>query len=73
MVADMISACKDPNEIRVKFEIKNDFTPEEEEKDRRKNQWTFQWAYNNPNKIFSSDIYRFLLILYILKHKSVDQ
>ncbi|WVZ23113.1 hypothetical protein V8G54_001657 [Vigna mungo] len=37
-VADMIKG-KTPEEIRKTFNIKNDFTPEEEEEVRRENQW----------------------------------
>ncbi|KAG6507490.1 hypothetical protein ZIOFF_032838 [Zingiber officinale] len=40
-VADMIIG-KTPEEIRKMFNIKNDFTPEEEEKVRRENQWAFE-------------------------------
>lgn len=39
-VAMMIKG-KTPEEIRQKFHIKNDFTPEEEEEVRRENQWAF--------------------------------
>ena len=39
-VADMIKG-KTPEEIRKQFNIKNDFTPEEEEEIRRENQWAF--------------------------------
>lgn len=38
-VADYIKACKSPQEIRRKFNIKNDFTPEEEEEIRKENAW----------------------------------
>ncbi|VVB06321.1 unnamed protein product [Arabis nemorensis] len=41
-VADMIAACKSADEIRAKFDIENDFTPEEEEEVRRENQWAFE-------------------------------
>lgn len=41
-VADMIKG-KTPEEIRTTFNIKNDFTPEEEEEVRRENQWAFEW------------------------------
>ncbi|CAN1226654.1 SKP1-like protein 1A [Linum perenne] len=45
-VADMIKADmikgKSPEEIRKIFNIKNDFTPEEEEEVRRENQWAFE-------------------------------
>ncbi|KAG2325473.1 hypothetical protein Bca4012_039999 [Brassica carinata] len=41
-VADMITACKDAAEIRAKFSIPNDFTPEEEAKIDEENQWAFQ-------------------------------
>lgn len=37
-VADMIKGKK-PEEIRKTFNIKNDFTPAEEEEVRRENQW----------------------------------
>ncbi|KAL6978185.1 SCF ubiquitin ligase complex protein SKP1b [Sarracenia purpurea var. burkii] len=40
-VADMIKG-KTPEEIRKLFNIKNDFTPEEEEEVRRENQWAFE-------------------------------
>ena len=38
-VADEIKSCKSPEEIRKRFNIKNDFTPEEEEEVRRENAW----------------------------------
>ncbi|KAL6184144.1 PREDICTED: SKP1-like protein 1B [Fragaria vesca subsp. vesca] len=40
-VADMIKG-KTPEQIRKTFNIKNDFTPEEEEAVRRENQWAFE-------------------------------
>ncbi|CAN0922876.1 SKP1-like protein 4 [Linum grandiflorum] len=40
-VADMIKG-KTPEEIRETFNIKNDFTPEEEAEVRRENQWAFE-------------------------------
>ncbi|XP_074557246.1 SKP1-like protein 1B [Curcuma longa] len=40
-VADMIKG-KTPEEIRKTFNIKNDFSPEEEEEVRRENQWAFE-------------------------------
>ncbi|XP_012088482.1 SKP1-like protein 1B [Jatropha curcas] len=40
-VADMIKG-KTPDEIREIFNIKDDFTPEEEEELRRENQWAFE-------------------------------
>ncbi|GMN28953.1 hypothetical protein TIFTF001_002234 [Ficus carica] len=40
-VADMIKG-KTPEEIRNTFNIRNDFTPEEEEDVRRENQWAFE-------------------------------
>ncbi|KAH0919251.1 hypothetical protein HID58_026911 [Brassica napus] len=40
-VADMIKG-KTPEEIRTTFNIKNDFSPEEEEEVRRENQWAFE-------------------------------
>ncbi|KAK3132801.1 hypothetical protein QOZ80_6AG0527950 [Eleusine coracana subsp. coracana] len=40
-VADMIKG-KTPEEIRSTFNIKNDFTPEEEAEVRRENQWAFE-------------------------------
>ncbi|GLT34413.1 hypothetical protein SLA2020_089300 [Shorea laevis] len=40
-VADMFKG-KTPNEIRKTVHIKNDFTPDEEEKVRRENQWAFE-------------------------------
>ncbi|MEW5304029.1 MAG: hypothetical protein WDW38_003175 [Sanguina aurantia] len=39
-VAQMIKG-KTPEEIRKTFNIKNDFTPEEEDEVRRENQWAF--------------------------------
>jgi S-phase kinase-associated protein 1 len=39
-VANMIKG-KSPEEIRKTFNIKNDFTPEQEEEVRRENQWAF--------------------------------
>jgi S-phase kinase-associated protein 1 len=39
-VADLIKG-KTPEEIRKAFNIKNDFTPEEEAEIRRENQWAF--------------------------------
>lgn len=35
-------AGKTPEEIRKTFNIRNDFTPEEEEEVRRENQWAFE-------------------------------
>lgn len=35
---------KTPEEIRTTFNIKNDFTAEEEEEVRRENQWAFEWS-----------------------------
>ncbi|CAN8234521.1 unnamed protein product [Cochlearia groenlandica] len=40
-VADMIKG-KTPEQIRATFNIKNDFSPEEEEEVRRENQWAFE-------------------------------
>ncbi|XP_019071569.1 SKP1-like protein 1B [Solanum lycopersicum] len=40
-VAEMIKG-KTPEEIRKTFNIKNDFTPEEEEEVRRENAWAFE-------------------------------
>lgn len=40
-VADMIKG-RTPEEIRKTFNIKNDFTAEEEEEVRRENQWAFE-------------------------------
>ena len=39
-VANMMKG-KTPEEIRKTFNIKNDFTPEEEEEVRKENQWAF--------------------------------
>ena len=38
-VAEYIKQCKTPQEIRRRFNIKNDFTPEEEEEIRKENSW----------------------------------
>ncbi|PKA60129.1 SKP1-like protein 4 [Apostasia shenzhenica] len=40
-VADMMRG-KSPAEIRTIFNIKNDYTPEEEEEIRRENRWAFE-------------------------------
>ena len=40
-VADMMKG-KTPEEIRMTFHIKNDYTPEEEEEVRRENSWAFE-------------------------------
>ncbi|KAI3795583.1 hypothetical protein L1987_38239 [Smallanthus sonchifolius] len=40
-VTDMTKG-KSPDEIRKTFNIKNEFTPEEEEEIRRENQWSFE-------------------------------
>jgi S-phase kinase-associated protein 1 len=40
-VADMMKG-KSVEEIRKMFNIKNDFTPEEEEEVRKENQWAFE-------------------------------
>ncbi|KAG6508219.1 SKP1-like protein 1B [Zingiber officinale] len=40
-IANMITG-KTPEEIRKTFNIKNDFTPEEEAEVRKENQWAFQ-------------------------------
>ena len=49
MLLDVTCQCvankirgKTPEEIRTMFNIKNDFTPEEEEEVRRENQWAFE-------------------------------
>ena len=39
IVADYIKQCRTPEEIRARFQIPNDFTPEEEEEARRENAW----------------------------------
>ena len=36
----MLEAGKSPEEIRERFNIVNDFTPEEEEEVRRENAWS---------------------------------
>jgi len=41
--ADMMLAAKTPEAIREKFNIKNDYSPEEEQKIRSENQWAFEW------------------------------
>jgi len=38
-VAEYIKQCKTPNEIRMRFNIPNDFTPEEEEEINKENAW----------------------------------
>ena len=38
-VAEYIKLCKTPQEIRRRFNIKNDFTPEEEEAIKKENSW----------------------------------
>ncbi|KAG5616175.1 hypothetical protein H5410_015999 [Solanum commersonii] len=40
-VADIIKG-KTPKEMRKEFDIKNDFTPEEEEEIRKENAWAFE-------------------------------
>ncbi|KAM0039044.1 putative SKP1/BTB/POZ domain superfamily, SKP1 component, dimerization [Helianthus debilis subsp. tardiflorus] len=41
-VADMVKG-KSTKEIRKMFNIKNDFTPEEEEQVRHENEWAFDY------------------------------
>ena len=41
-VASYIRECRTPQEIRERFNIHNDFTPEEEEKIKEENAWAFQ-------------------------------
>ncbi|CAA7042467.1 unnamed protein product [Microthlaspi erraticum] len=41
-VASMILACKDVDEVRERFNIVNDYTPEEEAEVRKENQWAFE-------------------------------
>ncbi|CAH8390692.1 unnamed protein product [Eruca vesicaria subsp. sativa] len=41
-IADVIASCKDGAEIREKFGIENDFSPEEEAEIIKDNQWSFQ-------------------------------
>ncbi|AES87709.2 SCF ubiquitin ligase, SKP1 component [Medicago truncatula] len=41
-VADMMLEAKTPEAIREKFNIKNDYSPEEEQKIRSENQWAFE-------------------------------
>lgn len=43
-VADMMRG-KTPEQIREKFNIVNDYTPEEEEEVRRENAWAFEWIF----------------------------
>mmetsp|Transcript_10675 Transcript_10675/g.25101 ORF Transcript_10675/g.25101 Transcript_10675/m.25101 type:complete len:114 (+) Transcript_10675:107-448(+) len=38
-VAEYIKQCRTPEEIRQRFNIPNDFTPEEEEEVRKENAW----------------------------------
>lgn len=38
-IANMLKACKDHEQIRSTFGIKNDFTPEEEAQIRKENEW----------------------------------
>jgi S-phase kinase-associated protein 1 len=38
-VADIIKGCKTPEDIRQKFDIVNDFTPEEEEALKKETEW----------------------------------
>jgi len=45
-VANMIKG-KSPEEIRRTFNIKNDFTPDEEEQIRRENAWCEDWDDEN--------------------------
>lgn len=41
-VASYIKECRTPQELRDRFNITNDFTPEEEEKIKAENAWAFQ-------------------------------
>ena len=38
-VANLIMKCANPEQIRAEFNIKNDFTPQEEEQIRKENAW----------------------------------
>jgi S-phase kinase-associated protein 1 len=42
MVAEEIKKCKTPEEIRTRFNIVNDFTPEEEEEIKKENAWCLE-------------------------------
>ena len=46
-VAEYIKQCKTPEEIRLRFNIPNDFTPEEEEEVRKENAWYFLQKFIN--------------------------
>ncbi|GAB4853163.1 hypothetical protein Ancab_017348 [Ancistrocladus abbreviatus] len=65
-VADMIKG-KTPEEIRKTFNIKNNFTPEEEEEEevRRENQWAFegehQWAFEGENLLLFEEEHEWAL------------
>lgn len=45
-IADNIKGKK-PQEIREIFNIKNEFTPEDEERVREENSWAFEWCHSS--------------------------
>ena len=65
-VAEYIKQCKTPEEIRLRFNIPNDFTPEEEEEVRKENAWYFLQKFINYENYFieNNNNNRLLILLY---------
>lgn len=48
-VADEIKKCKTPDDIRDRFNIRQDYTPEEVEEVKKAHPWIYDKVSNSPN------------------------